>query len=198
MRQLIFVTHAEVNIDPEVPVPEWSLSETGRARHHAFAERCPPISAVFSSFERKAIDGAEILAGARGLEVKRVLSLHENDRSATGYLPPEEFEQVADAFFANPRERVRGWERAMDAQARIVMTLKRLVAEVPDGDFAVVAHGGIGALLRAHLLGVPIDRTHDQPAGGGGHGLVVALPAWRLLQDWQRIESFDMQGPGQC
>lgn len=36
----------------------------------------------------------------------------ENDRSSTGFLPPEEFEVVADAFFAQPGVSVRGWETA--------------------------------------------------------------------------------------
>ncbi len=144
------------------------------------------------------MDGAEILAAAQGLTARHVPSLHENDRSATGYLPPEEFEQVADAFFANPREPVRGWERAIDAQARVVTTLKRLVAGVRQGDIAVVAHGGIGALFRAHLLDAPIDRTHDQPRGGGGHVMVVALPGWTLLQDWHRIEAFALPASVRC
>ncbi len=46
---ILFITHAEVEIDPEVPVTEWRFSGPGRIRHEA---------------------------------------LHENGRSATGYLPP--------------------------------------------------------------------------------------------------------------
>ncbi|ASP22702.1 histidine phosphatase superfamily (branch 1) [Antarctobacter heliothermus] len=191
MRRIFFVTHADVIMDPVVPVTDWQLSARGTARHRAFARACPPVGSVFSSFERKAMDGADILAEAQGLVARRVASLHENDRSATGYLPPAEFEAMADAFFAHPRDSQRGWERAIDAQARVVMTLRRVVAEAPSGDIAVVAHGGIGALLRAHLRGVGIDRSHDQPAGGGGgHLMVVSLPDWRLLQDWTRIEDF--------
>lgn len=30
--------------------------------------------------------------------------MHENDRSATGFLPPPEFEAVANQFFANPHK----------------------------------------------------------------------------------------------
>lgn len=198
MRRLYYITHADVVIDPDVPVPEWRLSARGKARHEDFARRCPPVSSVFSSMERKAREGAAILAEDRGLVHREVLSLAENDRSATGYLPGPEFETMADAFFANPRESVRGWERAIDAQYRIVATLKRVVAEAPDGDIAVVAHGGIGALLRAHLTGSEIDRSHDQPRGAGGHVLVVGLPAsgdadggaWRLLDGWISIDSF--------
>ena len=36
-------------------------------------------------------------------------------------------------------------------------------------EIAVVAHGGVGALLIVRLLGQPISRRFDQPAAGGGN-----------------------------
>ncbi len=191
MRRLLFITHAEVVIDPEVPVTEWSLSPEGRARHDAFSARVTKIASIWSSGETKARDGADILAASFGLTPCVLPALHENDRSATGYLPPPEFEATADAFFANPAQSIRGWERAIDAQARCIAALTEVIATSPEGDIAVVAHGGIGALLRAHALKVPIDRSHDQPPGGGGHVMVLGLPVWTLLHDWQRIELFE-------
>ena len=74
--------------------------------------------------------------------------LGENDRSATGFLPPPEFERMADAFFANPTVSVRGWERAVDVQARIVAAVRAVAAaEEGAGDILVAAHGAVGALL---------------------------------------------------
>jgi broad specificity phosphatase PhoE len=194
VRLLYFITHADVVIDPEVPVTEWGLSERGMKRHLEFAERCPEVGSVWSSKERKAREGAEILAAAQGMAARRVAALHENDRSATGYLPGPEFEAVADEFFASPEESVRGWERAVDAQRRVLACLQWIVSDAPSGDMAVVAHGGIGALTRAHLLGEPISRAHEQPAGQdgrmGGHVMVIGLPGWTLEQDWTLIETF--------
>ena len=43
--------------------------------------------------------------------------IHENDRSAPGYLPREEFEAVADTFFADLDASVRGWETARSGRA---------------------------------------------------------------------------------
>ncbi len=75
---------------------------------------------IVSSGERKAIETAEILATASGATVEIIEAMHENDRSATGFLAPPEFEKAADWFFAHPHESFKGWERAIDAQARIV------------------------------------------------------------------------------
>lgn len=188
-RRLIFLTHAEVVIDPDVPVPDWGLSETGRARHAAFAADpvLARVRAVYTSDERKAIEGGAPVAARLGLCARAVPTLGENDRSATGYLPAEEFEAMADAFFARPDEAVRGWEPARLAQGRIVTALATLAAlDETDGDILVVAHGGVGALLRCHLKGIGITRAEDQPAGGGCW-FATDLALTRAPDGWRRI-----------
>ena len=95
----------------------------------------------------------------------------ENDRSATGFLPPDAFEDAANWFFAHPQESFKGWERAADAQTRIVAAVERLLANHdPNVPIAFVGHGGVGTLLKCHLLGKPIARDGDQPAGGEDFG----------------------------
>lgn len=189
MTRLVFLTHPEVVIDPAVPVPRWHLTGPGIAKLRRFAADggIAGVTAVWASTECKAIEGAGILAGALGLAVRVREDLGENDRSATGFLPPAEFERMADAFFAESGRSIRGWERAADAQARIVAAVRALAAEENGtGDILVVAHGAVGALLRGHLLGAPISRALDQP--GAGCWFAVELPAWRLLTPaWQLL-----------
>jgi broad specificity phosphatase PhoE len=94
-RQTIyFVTHPDVLIDPAMPVPEWPLSSHGRERM-ARATTLPWIGGVraaWSSRERKARDGAEMLAGHLHLPVYELAKLGENGRSTFRYLPRAEFE----------------------------------------------------------------------------------------------------------
>ncbi len=165
---ILFVTHPEVVIDPATPVPEWGLSDIGRRRMATFAASpdAAGLTAIWSSEETKAREAAAILADGLGLAVRTHAGLGENDRSATGFLPPPEFEAVADAFFARPEESVRGWERAIDAQDRVVAAFAEAVAASPPGPIAVVAHGGVGTLLLCRLAGRPIDRAEDQPFQG--------------------------------
>ena len=91
---------------------------------------------------------------------------------------------MADEFFARPHDSVRGWERAVDAQRRVVAAVERAVAAA-DGDLVVVSHGGVGSLLLCHLLGVPIDRRYDQPGQGSWFrfdpGTRHVPHAWRRL-----------------
>lgn len=181
-----FVTHPEVAIDPLVQVPDWGLSAKGWRRSTLMGVRpwARGLATVFSSAERKARE----TAAALGRPVRVREALGENDRSATGYLPRAEFEATADLFFARPTESIRGWERAADAQARIVAAVATALAEAPAGDVAIVAHGGVGALLRCHLAGGPITRAEDQPADGG-HVFGFDRETRRLLTPWRRIEA---------
>lgn len=192
MPAVLFITHAEVIIDPAVAVPDWPLSARGRVRHAMFAGTATAagVTAVYCSAERKARDGALILAGARGLPATIIHGLHENDRSATGFLPPAAFEAMADRFFAEPSTSVRGWERAVDAQARIVGAIGAiLAADRTAGDIAVVAHGGVGALLWCHLNGLPISRRHDQPGTGGGHWFAFDRTTGAPVHGWRALEA---------
>ncbi|MEZ5798094.1 MAG: histidine phosphatase family protein [Paracoccaceae bacterium] len=108
-----YLTHPQVAITPETDVRRWSLDDRGRARVLALAASPGALSAtqrVISSDETKAQETAGPLARALGLTVETRPGLHENDRSATGFLPPDAFERAADAFFAAPDHSFRGWE----------------------------------------------------------------------------------------
>ena len=186
-----FITHPDVLIDPAVPVPDWGLAPRGVARleHLAAQPWLRDTRSLFSSAERKARQGAEILAAALALPVTVLPELHENDRSSTGFLPPPEFEGVADAFFAHPHVSVRGWERAVDAQARIVAAMERVLAQAPAGNIAVVAHGAVGTLYLCHLKACAISRTEDQPPTRGGNYFTFERDSRRLLHGWRSIDA---------
>lgn len=182
----IFITHPEVVVDPGVPIADWSLSEVGRNR----ATRLPgqlrdAPQAVICSAERKAIETATILAEALDLQTTVDPGLGEMDRTATGYLPPGEFEQTADDFFAQPEVSVRGWERGIDAQHRIETAVRRNLCAGADPAIAFVAHGGVGALLMASLMSAPISRALDQP--GLGSCFRFDARTWTLLSPWEPI-----------
>jgi broad specificity phosphatase PhoE len=164
-----FITHPEVEIDPAIPVTRWRLSERGVARMAAFVASDAPadVGEVWASGETKATQAAALLAARFGLPVHVHEGLGENDRSATGFLPPPEFDAVADAFFARPGESVRGWETAAAAQRRIVGAVDDILsARRGSGDLAIVAHGGVGTLLLCAFESLPIAREHDQPHQG--------------------------------
>ena len=184
-----YITHPQVCVDANVPVPEWGLSDLGRGR--AMAMLAQPwvrtIRRVVSSAERKAIETGQILSKHLGLSLEVRERMHENDRSATGFLPPREFEATADEFFAKPDVSVRGWERAIDAQARIRGEVDAALAGNVSDDVAFVGHGGVGTLLLLSLSGLPISRAADQPLGGGNF-FAFDLGSLQLHHGWRPID----------
>ncbi len=184
-----YLTHPQVKIEPAVPVPSWGLSDVGRMRTEALANAgwLSKTTQIVSSGERKAIETAAIIAGQLKVTVEVRDAMHENDRSTTGFLAPDEFESVADQFFAHPLVSVRGWERAIDAQLRIVREVERVLARNRSGDVLFVGHGAVGTLLFCHYSGLAIDRAHDQPAGGG-HCFTLIKDRRRVLHPWRRME----------
>lgn len=191
MTQVIrYLSHPQVVIDPNTPVTDWSLNEIGR-RRVAMLAHSGALSGtrhVVSSGETKAIETAVPVATALGCQIIVRKGMHENDRSATGFLPPEEFESVADQFFERPRESVRGWETAEAAQARIVREVHDCLNHCIKGDVLLVGHGGVGTLLFCYLSNVPISRTFDQGAGGGGCYFEFTSQMEKPVAVWQPLE----------
>lgn len=186
-----YLTHPQVKIDAEVPVPDWGLNETGAARAASLAARATDKLSgtryLVTSTEQKALETAGPIGAALGLDLVTRAKSHENDRSATGFLPGPEFEAMADRFFAAPEVSAEGWERAVDAQARILAEAESVLADAPAGDILMVGHGAVGTLLMSHFAGWPISRVHDQPAGGGNF-FIADRETLTLLSAWQPME----------
>jgi broad specificity phosphatase PhoE len=189
MRMLRYLTHPQVRIDSNVPVPLWGLSDFGRDRverfKHSSALRNTKL--IVSSAETKALETAAIIAGHICIPVLVRNDAHENDRSATGFLPPPEFEAVANEFFENPDESIRGWERAIDAQRRIVKVVEDVLQEAASDDLLFVGHGGVGTLLLCYLSSLPIQRIRDQPQGGGNI-FAFDMDKKEMIHSWQAME----------
>ncbi len=191
MKLVYFITHPDVVIDPAVPVPQWPLSARGRERMEKMLAQpwIDGIGAVYCSTEQKAIDGAEILAGRLAIGYTMIAELGETDRSSTAYLPKDEHSVLAQAFFAQPETSVRGWERAIDAQRRIVRAVESVIAgDKGAGDITIVSHGGVGTLYLCHLKGRPISWDERQPGANGGCYFCFAAQGKALQHGWQPID----------
>lgn len=184
---LRYASHGDVVKDQAAPVPEWSLNARGQrqAQVLAAAPWAPDVHLVVSSAEPKAMQMAEPFVAAHGLELEVRASTGEVDRSSTGYVPEARHTELANRLFAAPDESAEGWERAVDAQARVREALADvLVTGGPD--ILVVGHGAVGTFLWCALAGFDIDRSHDQ--NGPGHVWAFDLDARSAIHAWKAIE----------
>lgn len=185
-----YLSHPQVVVDPVKEITKWSLNETGQARvaRLATSGALAGTTRIVSSAETKALETARPLAQALGCTVEVRDGMHENDRSSTGFLPPDAFEQMADRFFAHPDQSAEGWETAREAQRRICAEVDVCLANHEGGDLLFVGHGAVGTLLYCALAGVPISRAHDQGPGGGGNYFAFDAQERRPTSGWCSME----------
>jgi broad specificity phosphatase PhoE len=185
---LRYISHADVVIDPEIPVPQWGLSDLGRSRVEAMLGQpwTSSVTKVVCSAETKSLEAASILAAHLDLEIEVRAETGETDRSSTGYVPHAEHQELAAAYFGDPFVSTRGWERSIDSQQRIVLATADLL-EPRVGDTALVGHGGVGALLYCHLAGQQISQTHEQP--GQGHYWTYDCDRQTMLHSWLPVDA---------
>lgn len=187
---LRYLSHPQVIVDPTLPVPRWSLSDTGRGRMLALcgADWLAATTTILTSSETKACETAAILAAATGITPVIDAELDEIDRSATGYVPETRHDALADAFFARPDQNASGWETATDVATRGMRALHRHLARHAEGDLLIVGHGGIGTLIWCAIAGLAPNRRHDQPDGGGAIW-AASLPDLAPLHCWRPAEA---------
>lgn len=153
MRTLVLIRHARVDVDATRPADQWRLSAEG-ARAATALGRHPAVEGVervFTSPEPKAVATATALA--LGTPVP-VAALRELDRSALGWLQSgDDYAATVTAILQRPQDAVRGCERAMDAQRRMVDAVAALVHTHPDQTAALVSHGIVLTLYLAWLMG---------------------------------------------
>jgi len=185
-----YVSHPEVAVDPNVAVPEWGLSDLGLERAIAMLEQpwLAQIASVGTRPEPNAVQTARILGHHLDTELEVIDDSHEIDRSATGFVTHDRHEALADRLFADPTVSADGWERAIDAQRRIVERCTPLLQTAAPSQ-VVVGHGGVGTLLLCHLLGIEIDRLHDQP--GQGYYWAYAREHQQVLHRWRPIDRIE-------
>ncbi|HET7856663.1 MAG TPA: histidine phosphatase family protein [Gaiellaceae bacterium] len=147
---MLLVRHSAPHLDPSVPSEEWRLSEEGRLRCRALADRLAEHRprALVSSTEPKARETAELIAPTLGLDVQLLDGLRESARRTVGWLGPDEIDGGIRELFERRDEVVFGEESASSALARF----EAAVDPLPDAS-VVVTHGTVLSLYVAARTG---------------------------------------------
>jgi broad specificity phosphatase PhoE len=182
---LIFVRHGATLANVHRPYllqglrPNLDLTDAGRrqARAAAAALRDYPISRVYCSPLKRAVQTAEPIAGALGLPVQRHKGFLEADLGLWSGLTWPEVERhwpEESRAFREDAERCGylGGENLAEVRNRVLPAVEEL-AEGHDGEMvAVVGHGVVNRVLLAHWLGLPLRCARRLPQENGGFSIV--------------------------
>ena len=147
MTKIYLVRHAEAEPSGN-DAALWPLSERGESqvRKLAGAPFWDEVKTIISSDEPKAVATVSPIAAERRIPLQMHQGLRELCRTAVWL---EDYEARVLDVFQKPALSIEGWERASDAQARILATLEELLLKFDGAPFAVVSHGMVMALLLA-------------------------------------------------
>jgi alpha-ribazole phosphatase/probable phosphoglycerate mutase len=142
------------------------LSEKGAKQADAVARRLAgtPLSAIYASDLSRARDTAEIVNARHRLPLMlrkdlREVNLGEWEGRTVTELERDESEAdlLAKWRADSVKNRPPGGERLEELQTRVVNALEEIVTAHPDGEAAVVTHGGVVKAAVSWILGLPLD-----------------------------------------
>jgi probable phosphoglycerate mutase len=158
---IIFIRHAEPErIASGTGVPaNPSLTELGALQAERLADWLAHerVDAVLSSPQRRAVETAQPIANAHGLDVAICNGLVEYDVQADHYIPVEELRATKDerwTAMVEGRWTDFGGEAPDDFVKRITTTLDEIIDTHPGQTVAAVCHGGVINVALATVLGI--------------------------------------------
>jgi broad specificity phosphatase PhoE len=159
MTVVYLITHAHTAVDPSRDAAHWHLSPAGEDQAEALAQQpCwDHVDVIALSSEPKTrLTVAPVLA-ARKLPL--VVDPRFDELKRSGWA--DDYAALVKQAFAEPEVAVDGWEAAASAQARFLAGMDALAAAHPGGTLALVSHGLVLSLYRAHILGLSHVRLAD-------------------------------------
>lgn len=151
MATLYLITHAHTQVDPVQNAVNWQLSPAGVVQAEALADRpfWASIDRIIVSSEHKTYLTVAPLLVRHNLPV--VVDSRFDEVQRPGWV--EEYGERVRAFFAAPEQSIGGWESAAHALRRFVTGVAEQAPPANDEQVALVSHGLVLSLYRAHLLG---------------------------------------------
>ncbi len=188
--------------------PGIHLDERGRRQAAALVERFEGVrlTALYSSPLERCVETMEPLAEAHRLAIRTSEALIEMDAGTwTGRtlrslrrLKLWEMVQRNPSRFSFP-----GGESFVDAEARVLDEVERIVARHPRGRIAVGTHGDLVRVLISHYTGAHLDqfqRVTAEPASVSVVHLGEGVPRILLVNDTGSLRRFaptkESGGPG--
>ncbi len=163
--EVILVRHGEPTpADRQATVYDPPLSERGRWQARRLAARLAPLrlDALYSSPLKRALQTAQPLAEATGLEIREVPDLREVEmdlarlRSLSQRLGREALiEELGRRLLATPRwDMLPGFEPSHRFRHRVLRAMQEIVSRHPGGRVVVVCHGGVINIYLGRVLGI--------------------------------------------
>ncbi len=158
-----FLRHGKTNVNKELPISQWVLSDVGEGQANQLAQEgvFDEVEIVFSSTEGKAYQTARPIADRLEKEVIQLEEISELNRDKGGFMEAEAYEQAVEYCLLNPKQSVNSWETAESALRRFSQKIEELDSQYENEKILVVGHGYTINMYFAKLLG-KLDNVYER------------------------------------
>ena len=186
MTKLIYITHPSVEIDKNKLPHEWGLSEKGFDQVKLLMEQTfwPEVDVIYSSIEPKAMQVAKMASEKYGIPWFQEKDLGEADRTATPFLPLEEYMAAIQQAYTSPDENIKGWESHHQMMKRNSVILEKIKIENQGKTIVIVGHGGAGTTVKCYIKGIEPQFSEDPKQTGCI--FIADIDTNKIIQDWQK------------
>ena len=185
MTTVYFITHPEVIPDPGIPISMWDYTDYGASRWDKILSKLwiKDIEKLYSSPETRAIKAAQRMADSLNYNLHVREDLGPVKRPTDKVLTPEEFAAARGLFYQFSTISNAGWEKAVDAQHRIIVTVDTILQESQNvHHIAVVSHEDLCILLLCHVKQIEIQTIDINDVGAALHYENGACVSWEKLE----------------
>jgi len=186
MTKLIYITHPSVELDKNKLPHEWGLSEKGFEQAKILIEKpfWQEADVIYSSIEPKAIQVARLASEKYRCPWFQEKDLGEADRTATPFLPLEEYMLAVQEAYLNPDTNIKGWESHHQMMKRNATVLKKIKNNYKNKTIVIIGHGGAGTTIKCYIKGIEPQFSEDPKQTGCI--FIADLDANTIIQDWQK------------
>ena len=184
MTKLIYVTHPTFELDKSKLPHEWELSENGLKQAKLLVEMpfWKEVNVIYSSIEPKATQVAKIASEKYNIPWFKEKDLGEANRTATPFLPMEEYMDAVQQAYNNPDSNINGWESHHQMMKRNAIILEKIKKNNPDKTIVIVGHGGAGTTVKCTIKSIEPNFTEDPKQTGCI--FIADLDTNTIIQDW--------------
>lgn len=151
---LILLRHAETNVDENLKISKWFLTERGKIEATKIfkLDLFNDIDIIITSDEEKAYQTAYPLAEKLQLEIIRNERLNEINRDQGRFLEKDEYLKTMELCMANKDQSYNKWETVNSALNRFSNKIEEIDSRYYNKKILIVAHGGVINLYFAKIL----------------------------------------------
>lgn len=172
MTKLIYITHPAVEVQQDIPVNKWHISDDGWKQTMRLVRKpfWAHVDTIYSSQEPKAKSVADEVE-AHHVNLKFPIpfgneELGEIDRSSTGYIGSEGYPKAMEQFYLHPSGSYNGWETAEAATERTLRVISHIMDDNLNKTVAIIGHGAVGTLLICYLKNISPTMKEDPKVPG--------------------------------